>query len=73
MARASTIIERPRKLPISTICPPGFTSEAQSHSLRAWPGVIQPSTSATAALAASNPGSGGAAGSGWLIGALFHL
>ncbi len=51
-ARASTIADRPRKLPISTIRPPGGTARARSQSRRACPSDIQPSTSSTAASAA---------------------
>src|SRR5690606_31713085 len=47
-ARASTIVDRPRKLPISTIRPPDGTAAAACHSRVAWASVSHPSTSAIA-------------------------
>ena len=42
--------QRPWKLPISTIRPPAGQLTAESYNVAAWPGVIQPSTSATRAI-----------------------
>ena len=52
---ASTIVERPRKLPISTIRPPGGHVAAAAYRTRPCSGVIQPSTAATLASVSSNP------------------
>ena len=53
-AVASTMVERPRNEPISTICPPAPTRRAACHNLRAWSSVIHPSTPATAASTGAN-------------------
>src|SRR6478735_6833086 len=55
-ADASTIVERPRKLPISTIDPPAGQRVAESYSVDAWPGLIQPSTSATSVITVGRSG-----------------
>jgi hypothetical protein len=55
-ARASTIVERPRNEPISTMRPGSDTREAASHRRLAWASVIQPSTSRTSASVTSKLG-----------------
>ena len=48
-ALASTIAERPRNEPISTIWPPSGTTAAETKSVLAWASVNQPSASRAAA------------------------
>jgi hypothetical protein len=54
-ARESTIIDRPRKLPISTIWPPAGTRPAAVHSRPPWAWVIHPSTDSVSAHVSSKP------------------
>ncbi len=48
------IIDRPRKLPISTIRAGDLSSAARFQRRRAWSSVIQPSTSETDSQACAN-------------------
>src|SRR5207248_2414351 len=55
-ASARMVVDRPLNDPISTMREPGSSAAARSHSRRAWPSVIHPSTSATAATASAKDG-----------------
>ena len=58
-ALAMAIIDRPRKLPISTMRPPAGTSAARAETRATWSGLNQPSTpSSASSRAGSRAGSG---------------
>ena len=60
-AEASTIVERPRNEPISTIRPPAADTPAASHRQRACASVSQPSTPSSRASTAAKPSTAGRA------------